>query len=167
MRRYPWLLLLLVAVTGCGGGSGGPGGQICTEIGAPPGIGVDVAAPIAEQVTGGTLQVCWDGECVQRDLQLRPSTEAGETTCTGDGPEDNCSAQVSENGRKNAFADLRDLPQAPVRATLTLTGADGQVVRQELEVTPELTYPNGTECPPGGVQAHLVVDESGSVQERD
>lgn len=167
MRRYPWLLLFLVAVTGCGAGPGGVGSEACTEIGAPTGVGVDVAAPIAGKVTGGTLEVCWDGECVRRDLQLMNSTEAGDTTCTGDGPTDACSAQLGENGRKNAFVDVQNLPQAPVRATLTLTGTDGQVLQQEAGATPAATYPNGPDCPPGGVQAHLVVDASGSVQQRD
>jgi hypothetical protein len=51
--------------------------------------------------------------------------------------------------------------------TLTLTGPDGQVLERELEVTPEVTYPNGPQCGGGGVQAGLVVGASGYVRERD
>lgn len=141
--------------------------QPCTLIAAPAGISVDVAAEAAEPVSGGTLEACWAGDCVTRDLKFRPATTATASTCSGDGPDDVCSAQVQQTGDKHAFAESADLPQAPVRVVLTLTGAAGQVLERDLEVTPEPRYPNGPQCGGGGAQAGLVVDASGEVRERD
>lgn len=149
-------------MTACGG-SGGSGEQACTLMAAPAGISVDVAAEMAEQVTGGTLEACWDGDCVTRDLKFRPSTADAGSTCAGGV----CTGKIEQTGGKHAFADLAGLPQAPVRVTLTLTGADGQVLEEELEVTPEPSYPNGPQCEQGGVQAGLVVSASGDVREGD
>jgi hypothetical protein len=71
-----------------------------------------VAAETAGQVTGGTLEACWGGDCAIRDLKFRDSTVPAESSCTGDGPDDVCSAKIGETGGKNTFAEFADLPQA-------------------------------------------------------
>lgn len=163
MRGFALFALLLVA--GCGASAGSGGEQACTAIGTRVGIGVDIAAgPPAE---AATLEACWGGSCRTYPVELFASTVATDTTCTGDGPDDVCSAEVKPTGGKHGFADIPDLPEQPVEVTLTVTGEGGErLAHRTLDVTPSPQYPNGPDCPPGGPQANLVVDARGGITER-
>ncbi|PXY34404.1 hypothetical protein BAY59_02415 [Prauserella coralliicola] len=166
MRRLSLLALLLVA--GCGTSAGTGGGQVaCTEIGAPRGVSVDLApGPAAAAASTAALEACWAGKCRTYPLELSPSTEAIDTGCGGDQPDAVCSAEVRETGGKHGFATVDDLPELPVRVTLTITGDDGaETSRQTLDITPEPVYPNGPHCPAMGPQAKLTVDADGTVRD--
>ncbi len=159
-------VLALAAVTVACGTVVRSGGQACTEMGAPRGIGVDIAPPTAARVETASLTACWNGKCRTWPVELRPSTSATDTTC-GDDPGDVCSAKVRKTGGLHGFVDIPDLPAEPVRVNLTLAEADGtEVVDRTLEVTPRRVSPNGPSCPPHVPQARLVVDESGEVHAR-
>ena len=160
MRLVSVTVFVLVGILGCGAGPGGAG-EACTQIGAPTGVSVDVAAAQADDTTGGGLRVCWDGSCVTRDLELDPSTASTNETCESGV----CSAESTRTGAKNGFVTVSELPTEPVKATLTLVDADGdRVVHETLQVTPEKTHPNGPDCPAGGAQAGLVVTSTGAVR---
>ncbi|WP_211304864.1 hypothetical protein [Umezawaea tangerina] len=136
----------------------------CTMIGTPVGIGLDVAMP---EVRTATMQVCWDDKCVDPVVELHPSSSAGPQTCTGTAPTDSCGVSVVPTGGRNGFADVPDLPTAPVRVTLRLSDANGVVLVDEvLTATPKPAYPNGVECGGQGPQTGLVVSAAGVVTER-
>ncbi|PXY31308.1 hypothetical protein [Prauserella muralis] len=166
MRALTAFALLLVA--GCGASAGSGGEVACTEIGAPAGIGVDVAPrEQGPQAEAATVEACWGGSCETVRTDLRPSTTAGPTSCTGEGPDAVCSAGVRETGGRNGFADIAGLPEQPVELTLTVTAADGtELARRTLTVTPAPVYPNGRGCPPQGPQAQLTVTADGEIRER-
>lgn len=146
------VLLSLALLAACGTQAGAPD-RACTAIGARVGIGVEIAPSVAASVVDTTsLEVCWNGSCHTYPVELSPSTAAVDSTCTGTGPDDACSARMRETGGKNGFADIPDLPASPVQ--VTLSGVT-------LTVTPKLLYPNGPDCGAGGPQAKVVVDETG------
>lgn len=150
---------LMVAVLGCGSGAGN-GGRACTQIGAPAGVSVDVAAELAAEVAAGELEVCWDGSCHTGDVNPRPSTSPTNETCQSG----TCSAESADTGETHAFTEVSELPTEQVEVTLTLHDPDGErLVRQTLPVTPESTHPNGPDCAEGGAQAALAVTNTGAV----
>jgi hypothetical protein len=126
--------------------------RACPAVGMLVGIGVDVAPPVAERVDSLSLFACWDGSCRTYPVRLFPSTTVTGSTCTGPGPANQCSAQTGATGGKHGFAEIPDLPAAPIDVTLS-----GFTLR----VTPKLSYPNGPDCGGGGPQANLVVDGTG------
>ncbi len=156
----------MIAAAGCGSSVGTGDGRPCTEIGARVGIGVQVAPPPAgTSLREAAVEACWEGSCRTVPVELSPATEVAETTCTGEGPDDPCSARLRETGGYTGFAPMSGLPTGPVQVTLTVTDADGErFAHRTLEVTPELVYPNGPDCEPGGPQAQLEVDEQGRVR---
>ncbi|MGW4113144.1 hypothetical protein ACWEFJ_19925 [Actinosynnema sp. NPDC004786] len=163
MWRRTWPMGVLLLVAACGAAVDGAG-VACTEIGTRVGVGVEVEHP---DVVSGTIEVCWDGSCATPSLELYPSTRAGDTTCTGTGPDDSCGARVEPTGGKHGFADLPRMPARPVSVTLRLVDQSGSaVVDRELTVHPEMAYPNGPDCPAGGPQAGISVAADGSVTER-
>lgn len=137
----------------------------CTEIGAPAGIGIEIDASIAQEITDeASLLVSWESTNIDAIAPLYPSTEAVDEGCSGDGQEDSCSATMVPTGGKSGFADIPDLPERSVDVTITLTGLDGELyLSGEIQLTPEPTYPNGPDCPAGGNQAQLFVDAAGNV----
>ncbi|GAB3505803.1 hypothetical protein [Amycolatopsis cihanbeyliensis] len=161
MTRYGRQVLVLLsaaALAGCGADSGAGGGHACTEIGTPVGIGVDVREPPASTVDSASIEVCWQDSCRAPELTLRPSHGVASTTCTGSG----CGAQAAPTGELHGFVTVPDLPASPVRVTLRLADQGGATVRTEsVEVEPAMQYPNGPDCPGGGPQAGVVVDEGG------
>jgi hypothetical protein len=164
--RIVGVLALVTVLSACASSGGAGSEHACTLIAASTGISVRIAPPLAADVSAATLEACWDGECREEHLHLSPSTAAGETTCTGDGADDACSAQVIVNGGKQAFIDLPDLPTAPVRITLNLSDLGGDsILERTLDVTPRSTYPNGPDCGGGGTQARLAVDADGNVSD--
>jgi hypothetical protein len=144
------VLLALALLTACGAQA--RSGWACTAIAVPVGIGVEIAPSVAARFASLSLDVCWNGSCHTYPVALSPSTTAVDSTCTGTGPDDACTAHMRETGGKNGFADIPDLPAGPVQ--VTLSGVT-------LTVTPKLRYPNGPGCGGGGPQAHLVVDQNG------
>ncbi|WP_370946179.1 hypothetical protein AB5J62_00870 [Amycolatopsis sp. cg5] len=152
----PAVALVLVTVTACGAvGSGG--GPECTAIGASTGIGVDLAPEVAAAITGGQMEVCWNGDCHTKELTLSPSTKAGPTTCTN---ADVCSAQAVPTGGKHGFADLPGLPAAEVKVTV---GFDGGPTRT-VHLIPKMLFPNGPDCGGQGPQGQLELVADGSVR---
>jgi hypothetical protein len=151
------LAFVLAAATACGSPAGTGGGQICTAIGTLVGVGVDVQPVIAAKVGDVALTACWSGTCVDRTVQLRPSTAAAQQTCVGD----TCSAHMIPTGGKNGFADLPGLPSTPVQLTVRLAGYPDQ----NLTVTPKLSYPNGPNCDAGGPQAQVSINNTGTLVE--
>lgn len=164
MRAVPVLALLLVA--GCGASAGSGGGQPCTEIGAPTGVGVDIpAGPVATRAATASLEACWGGQCQDFRVELNPST-APQSTCEHEGNGTVRCVDVGETGGKHGFANITDLPEQPVRLTLTVTGDGGaRVAHGTVDVTPDPVYPNGRHCQAMGPQAQLVVDARGQVRE--
>ncbi|HJQ45006.1 MAG TPA: hypothetical protein VJ870_01615 [Amycolatopsis sp.] len=139
------VLAVLLLVTACGARPGA--GQHCTAIGAPAGIAIEVAPPVAS-MTSLTLDVCWNGSCHAYPVPLAASTTPAEQTCTGA----MCAVPLRQTGGRHGFADIPDLPTIPVEVTVSGHTAD---------VTPRLQYPNGPDCGAGGAQAGLVLDETG------
>lgn len=138
---------MLVAVTaGCAGPE-----LACTAIGMPAGISLSVPAP--KGISKATLEACWRGQCVTRDVGLYPDTSAGATTCTGTGPDSSCGTSMVPALGFHGFADLPGLPPEPVRVTVRFD--DGKP--HTIEVTPATGEPNGPGCGTGGPQAQLVV----------
>ncbi len=158
--RAPWLRsavfggALLLA-----GGCGAPGAPIaCTEIGAEDGVSVVVAAERAREVSGLSLEVCWEGRCREPELRL----EAGSTTvdlgCDADGT---CSGSASPDGTLVGFAPL-DLPAGEVEIRAAVTGQDGHTrVLAPVRATAEVVRPNGPQCPGEARQLALTLDRNG------
>ncbi|EID54610.1 hypothetical protein [Saccharomonospora xinjiangensis] len=162
MRAFAVLPLLLLA--GCGALPAGTD-HVCTEIGASPGIGVDVAPGLAAH--SAEVEVCEDGECRSSDAVLMPATEPVEEECDGTSPDDVCSARMRPTGGAAGFAQLSDLGEETVEVTLTLTDDAGRkVVSRTLAATPQWVYPNGPDCGAAGPQIQLAVDADGRVTVR-
>ncbi|MEJ2853035.1 MULTISPECIES: hypothetical protein [unclassified Saccharothrix] len=152
-------LVLLTAACGDVGA-----GRTCTAIGALVGLGVDVEPTTVET---GSIEVCWDGRCVTPALDLFPASKSVGGTCTGDSPDDVCSASAVPTGGKHAYVTVPDLPAKPVTVSLRLVDQAGAtVVDQTVTVTPKMVEPNGPGCGTGGPQAGVVVGPDGSVRER-
>ncbi|MFD8499785.1 hypothetical protein [Amycolatopsis sp. NPDC059657] len=147
--------LVLVAVTACG--ASGSGGPECTAIGASAGVGIELAPEVAGPITGGQMEVCWDGHCLTRELTLTPSTKTGATTCTNSGV---CSAEAVPTGGKNGFADVPGLPVADVKVTV---GFDGGPTRT-VHLIPKMLFPNGPDCGGMGPQGQLELAADGTVR---
>ncbi|OQO92968.1 hypothetical protein B1813_12705 [Saccharomonospora piscinae] len=159
MRFVPVLAVLLVA--GCGALPAGEGVQ-CTAIGAPAGVNVDVAPGLAADAA--ELELCWGGSCRSHDVTLRPATTAVPEECPTGAPDQVCSAQVRPTGGAYGFAQVADLPERNLSATLTVTGPDGARLAQDtVEATPHPVFPNGPECDAAGPQLKLHVAVDGSV----
>ncbi|MBW4717482.1 hypothetical protein [Saccharothrix obliqua] len=155
MRRAMAAVLLLV--TACGSTPE----QVCTAIGVPVGVGVDVRSA---GVATGALEVCWDGRCTTRPLALWPSSRVVGGTCAGTAPEDVCSASAEPDGGLHGYADVPDLPVRPVVVKLRLAdGTGATVLDRQVEATPKLVRPGGPECGGGGAQLNLAVAADGSV----
>lgn len=135
------------------------GQTVCTEIGAPTGVGITVDATIAEQVSDElVVEVAWGDEVVEANVLLYPSTSAVDDGCSGDEPDASCSATVQPTGGKSGFADVNELPEASVDVTVHLRDTNGEPLPpHESRVVAEATYPNGPDCPAGGVQAYVTV----------
>lgn len=162
MGRRIWALGVLLLATACGTEAGD--GIACTMIGTPVGVSIDVEHP---DVVSGTIEVCHDGSCATPALELHPSREVVETTCTGTSPDDSCGARSEPTGGRHGFVTVPDLPARPVTMTVRLVDQSGSVVvDRRMVVTPEMAYPNGPDCPAGGPQARISVGADGAVTER-
>jgi hypothetical protein len=128
----------------------------------PVGVGLDIPAPVASKISSATMEVCWAGNCVARQVELHPSSGPGETGCAGGSPTSVCSAQMTATGGKNGFADIPGLPATPVRVTVTFD--DGRA--HPVDVTPKFSSSGGPGCASLGPQAQLVVGADGEVLAR-
>jgi hypothetical protein len=132
----------------------------CTEIGAPPGVGVTVLAPYAAQVEAVRLEVCW-GPCTEDTVELSPGSDTVDQGCNGSDPDDTCSATAMPNGTLVGFLPVPGLPAGEVRVSGTAT-VDGRPVElAEVTRTAATTYPNGPQCGPGGNQLAITIDQDG------
>ncbi|MBE1499321.1 hypothetical protein H4696_006421 [Amycolatopsis lexingtonensis] len=143
--------MLLLGAAGCGTDE-----VACTDIGTPVGIGLSVPDPAG--ITRATLDACWDGRCVTRQVALFPETAAGATTCS-DGA---CGVSMVPTGGLQGFADVPGLPAEPVRVTVRFD--DGKP--HGVEVTPAFSEPNGPACGKAGPQAQLLVGAGGELRPR-
>ncbi|WP_447006552.1 hypothetical protein ACRAKI_08785 [Saccharothrix isguenensis] len=118
-------------------------------------------------VVSGPIEVRWDGRCAVPSLELHPSTEVAERTCTGTGPDDSCGARLEQAKGAQGFAPIPDLPAKPVTATLRLLDhSTSLLVDRHIALHPDMVYPNGPGCPAGGPRAGTSVDAHGAVTER-
>jgi hypothetical protein len=148
--------LLSLLLTSCS-----PTEVACTEIGAPPGVGLTVAKTIAAAVDDVRLTVCWDGECDDHEVQLTPGSDTVDQGCNETDPDSACSATAVPNGTKVGFADVPGLPTGTVTISAAVRRAGRQIALPKIDVQSEPTYPNGPQCPSQGPQAHVVVGASG------
>ncbi|WP_439385668.1 hypothetical protein [Amycolatopsis lexingtonensis] len=150
------LAVLLLGAAGCGTEPE----VACTAIGTPVGIGLSVPDPAG--ITRATLDACWGGRCVTRQVALFPATAAGPTSCTGTGPDASCGTSMVPTGGLQGFADVPGLPAEPVRVTVRFD--DGKP--HGVEVTPAFSEPNGPACGKAGPQAQLLVGAGGELRVR-
>lgn len=144
--------MVLLAAAGCGAEPAVP----CTMIGTPVGIGLSIPQPAG--ITRATLDACWGGRCVTRQVGLFPESAAGATTCSGGV----CGASAVPTGGLHGFADVPGLPAEPVRVTVRFD--DGKP--HGVEVTPSFSEPNGPACGKAGPQAQLLVGAGGELRAR-
>ena|SRR5438067_3106055 len=151
MRTVLGLVLLVAFAAGCGRPAGSES-QGCSEFGVPPGISLTVPAAVTG-ISRATLEACWAGRCVSRQVDLLPATTAGGTTCSSTGPDGVCSARMVPSGDLTGFTEVPGLPAAPVQVTLTFD--DGK--RHSVPITPTAVSMGAAQCGTGGPQAKLVV----------
>lgn len=137
----------------------GSSGVACPDIALRPGISVDIDQAFAPQVTSVDVKACWDGDCRTMRPELEMSTAAGTTSCSSSGV---CGAQVVPTGRKNAFADIANLPGKPIDITLSMGGTT--IAPQQLRVTPKTAAPGP--CAGDLRQAGILVGPDGRASER-
>jgi hypothetical protein len=174
VRRFAETLALLAALsllTGCGLGWFGRG-QECPAIGYRQGVGLEIEPPFAKGVASAELKVCWDGECHEADVVLNETRDTISTPCEGEGSDDSdaaCGATAGPpNGGQYGFVDISELPGKPVRVTVVLRSAAGEVVLdKQVTVTPKAPQADDSGCDGGAgrFQAGLVVSD-GQVRER-
>jgi hypothetical protein len=149
-------LATVLVLTGCS-----PTEIACTEIGAPPGVGVTVDKALAPKVDAVRLTVCWDGKCHDRNVSLSPGSDTVDQGCNGAGPDSACSATAVPNGTKIGFVEVPGLPAGTVMISATIRKAGKQVALPEIAAQAKPTYPNGPQCPAQGNQVQVVVEASG------
>ncbi|WP_017599917.1 hypothetical protein [Nocardiopsis lucentensis] len=153
-------LILVGAVAGCASTFGG--GGVCTEIGVPVGVSLDVAPSDAAGARSAEVEVCWDGRCRGSEVELSESTESVDEGCE-DGA---CTARSVPTGGQHGFAFVDALPTDPVEVGVVLLGDGGtELFTGTTTVTPQMLEANGPGCAEGGPQAGVVV-EDGTLRER-
>ena len=133
----------------------------CPAIGSVSGISVTVLAPYAADVDGVRLQVCWAGQCRQREVQLAPGSDTIDQGCSGQGRDDTCSATAVPNGTLVGFAEIPELPAGPISVAATVTVNDRSVRIPKVRRDAEVTFPAGPHCGPGGNQLRIEIDRAG------
>ncbi|MFI9558161.1 hypothetical protein [Nonomuraea endophytica] len=118
--------------------------RMCTLIGTPVGIQVDVAPPISDRVAAAEMEVCQAGTCKPARLELFRADQGG----------------------RSGFGNVEGLRKEPVEVSLKLTDTAGKpVVEQDIQVTPRGRFPNGPDCGEGGPNAKVQVDGGGLLHE--
>ncbi|MEV4160436.1 hypothetical protein [Nonomuraea dietziae] len=136
--------------------------KVCTLIGAPAGVSLTIAPPLAARVSEAELTACWGGSCTTARPLLSPADRVTTQTCDAD----SCGAALTRTGGKRGFGDVAGLPKAPVEVRVQLKGADGgTALDRTLTVTPRGSFPNGPDCGEGGPQAAITVSGDGGLSE--
>ncbi|MFI6292414.1 hypothetical protein ACIBEJ_12565 [Nonomuraea sp. NPDC050790] len=118
--------------------------RVCTLIGTPVGIQVDVAPPISERVAAAEMEVCQAGTCRPAKLELHRADQGGAA----------------------GFGDVAGLRKEPAQVSLKLTDSRGEpVVERDIQVMPRGRFPNGPDCGEGGPNARVRVDGQGLLHE--
>ncbi|TQJ04312.1 hypothetical protein FB471_4098 [Amycolatopsis cihanbeyliensis] len=94
---------------------------------------------------------------IEVEVAQRLAARADRATLTA------CWAGSCRTGQVREFVPLSDLPAAPVRVTLRLSGPD-LAVAETTRLTPEVTYPNGPGCPPETARARVRMDVTGTLR---
>ncbi|MFE0150636.1 hypothetical protein ACFWY5_26045 [Nonomuraea sp. NPDC059007] len=118
--------------------------RVCTLIGTPVGIQVDVAPPISDRVAAAEMEVCQAGTCRPARLELFRA----------------------DRGGRSGFGNVEGLRKERAEVSLKLTGTAGEpVVERDVQVMPRGRFPNGPECGEGGPNAKVQVDGQGLLHE--
>lgn len=149
LRHTP--LLTVVLCTACAG-AGGSAPLACTAIGASSGIGITVAAGMADSVRDPAMKVCGD-TCETYALDLRPGSETVDLGCGSSGPDGSCSASVRPNGSLVGFLVIEQLDPRPLQVTL-IAGDESY----STSGTAQTVHPNGPGCPGQALQLSLTLD---------
>ncbi len=159
--RVAAFALTLVVAAACSDGSSP--GRPCTMVAAMPGIGVDVAAPLAAGAQDVRARVCQEGVCRDVAARLTQSSGPGANGCSGEV----CSAVATPLPGKHGFLDLPGITTAPALLSLSVYDAAGaRLAAGEITVTPETTFPNGPDCGAGEAQAQVLVADGGVLTAR-
>jgi hypothetical protein len=132
MRTVPLLLVLLVALTGCRG-------KACSDVGAPPTIGVDVGRVLADEHGPVRARLC---------------------------VEDTCDSTSRPNGQRLGvlYVDEPSIEdEGPVTVQLVIESGSGETIfegSQDVELT--LKQPNGPDCEPSTFARALVASRDGT-----
>lgn len=156
--RSPVALPILAASTvllvACGADSGFLG-RACTEMGALRGYTLTIAKDMVGDISDPVLEAC-DTTCRTLPIELTEGSDTVDQGCTGDGPEDSCSAISVPNGTLVASINDPDLTTAEV--TLTLINGSTEYA---ITATPKMVYPNGEDCPGAEPQLNLLLTLDG------
>jgi len=133
----------------------------CTDIGAANGVGVTVVASLASEVTGLTLTVCRAGDCREAPVELSHGSVTVGETCSGNAPDDVCSASSAPDGTSVGFAPVADLAEESVAVSARYQRARRSVSTARVTLPARGVYPNGPDCGPAGYQAAVRLTESG------
>ena len=126
------------------------------------GFVLDVPPEAAAGITRASMELCWAGQCVTRDVELFPATKAVDQGCTSEKPDGVCSAQAVPTGGRHGSVPVSGLPLTPVKTTVTFDDGKPHV----LDVTPVLTYPGDKVCGGETPIAKLVVAPGGEVRQQ-
>jgi hypothetical protein len=145
-------LAVAAVLSGCAGQE-----RVCTQIAAQPGVSVTVERTIAATVSALRLTVC-TAECVTRTVDLAPGSDTVDQGCSGDDPDDSCSASASPNGELVGFVVIDGLAAGPVRVAAEAVDSGRTRSYPEITTTAVLVYPNGPGCSGEAAQAAVRVD---------
>lgn len=164
VSRLVRVVAVLAAATALAGCGGSPAARVCTGVGVPAGVGLDVEPPLAARVTDAAVEVCWDGHCRRPELRLAPSSTPAPLSCSPSaGPSGVCGASASPTGGKHGFGGVAELPTEQVRVTVVLRDdTGGRVVDASTTATPETVLAD-PDCRDGHgrPQLTLTVDDGG------
>ncbi len=142
----------LLLLSGCSR----PDVPACTEIAAPSGVTVTVEKQIAAQTRSVVLRICAGSDCQDHLVELLPGSDFVDQGCTGSAPHAACSATAVPNGTKVGFV-AAELPKGKINISATVSRGGRRLKLDPIEVVAAVTYPNGSNCPPGGNQAKVIV----------
>lgn len=132
----------------------------CTTIAALGGVGVSVDAGVtADRLE---LRVCPGGSgCRTRVVDLSPDSDTVDQGCSGQQPDDVCSATAVPNGRQVGFVEWPDLPVGPVEVSGRSVTGRRTIVLAAITVTAVVVEPNGPGCGGEANQARVFVGSGG------
>jgi hypothetical protein len=157
MRTLASLVLALILVPGCGGGTADPGTKVCTQIGCFSGFFVSaphLALGMA-QIQASTLEICRNGACLKSSLATWDGTQIFEFPATTDAahPERVRVSIFNEEGGARFEISYSVGASGPLpdgdTYDVTLTAADGTTpIATHQVVSYARNQPNGPDCGP-------------------